>query len=75
MIRFGDYKKRIKKLNYKFTSNGLLHRYIWEKVNGYIPKGMVIHHIDGNHLNNNINNLECLTHLEHGQRHKQMRSI
>lgn len=33
------------------------HRVIWEMLNGPIPEGMEIDHIDTNKLNNNINNL------------------
>ena len=47
----------------------LLHRDIWIKAYGPIPDGMHIHHIDGDWLNNDISNLECLTPKEHGERH------
>lgn len=48
----------------------LLHRYTWEKLRGKIPDGYVVHHKDGNKLNNNIENLEPMewgahTALEH----------
>jgi hypothetical protein len=36
------------------------HRVIWEYVNGPIPEGMTINHIDGNKRNNKISNLECI---------------
>ena len=52
--------------------NGLrvrLHRYIWEKFNGKIPKGYDIHHIDKNKDNNNIENLQMLTIHEHQMIH------
>lgn len=75
MIRHGEYKKRIKKDNYRWTSGGSKHRQVWKESHGDIPKDMVIHHIDGNHLNNDINNLECLTHTQHAQRHMAMRLI
>jgi hypothetical protein len=48
-----------------------LHRYIWEKQNGEIPKGMHIHHKDGNSLNNTLGNLELVTTKEHNQAHYQ----
>ena len=39
--------------------------YIWETINGKIPKGMLIHHIDGDCLNDNISNLELMSRAEH----------
>src|SRR5699024_5430833 len=53
-----------------------LHRYVWEKYNGNVPKGFHIHHIDGNFSNNDISNLECKersTHLSDHQIHKSER--
>jgi hypothetical protein len=43
------------------------HRLVWEAVNGPIPDGWDIHHIDGDTYNNDIDNLECLTHAAHAQ--------
>lgn len=48
-----------------------LHRYVWMKYNGPIPKGYVIHHRDENHWNYDISNLECLSRKEHYLRHKE----
>lgn len=42
-----------------------LHRYMWEKHHGKIPKGFEVHHIDENKDNNEINNLELLTKDKH----------
>ena len=50
----------------------LLHREIWKHFNGEIPKGYVIHHIDGDPSNNDIANLQCLTQSEHMKLHKTM---
>ncbi len=50
---------------YLSRGNRRLHRLIWQKVNGKIPKGFDIHHKDGNKLNNSIENLECIPHREH----------
>lgn len=47
----------------------LLHRAIWESVNGPIPDGHHIHHKDGNPLNNEISNLECITRSDHLREH------
>lgn len=46
-----------------------LHRLIWEKFNGPIPKGHHIHHKDRNKLNNSIDNLECMSHADHLRLH------
>ncbi len=48
---------------------GLMHRYVWEKENGEIPKGWDIHHIDGKKSNNSVNNLECLPKAEHTRKY------
>lgn len=47
-----------------------LHRLIYEEKFGKIPDGYHIHHKDGNKLNNNIDNLECLSPSNHGKSHK-----
>jgi len=42
------------------------HRKIYEQYHGIkIPEGMEIHHIDGIHTNNDINNLKLVTWQEH----------
>lgn len=41
------------------------YRKIWSNNNGPIPEGCEIHHIDGNHNNNHISNLQCVTLQEH----------
>ncbi len=50
--------------------SGNVHRKIWKKHNGDIPKGYHIHHIDGNPYNNDITNLICLPPSEHAEIHK-----
>jgi hypothetical protein len=49
------------------------HRILWEKHNGLIPKGMVVHHKDGNKLNNVIDNLELMTRKEHAHIHGKLK--
>ena len=60
-----------------FKSNGThrkagvesLHREIYKDVYGSIPRGHVVHHKDGNPLNNSPENLEAITQKEHVQIH------
>ncbi len=54
---------------WKNGKNLKYHRWIWEELNGKIPENYVIHHIDGDKLNNNIQNLEMMTMSEHTKRH------
>lgn len=46
-----------------------LHRLIFEAHYGKIPKGIVIHHLDENPLNNHINNLKAVPLSEHTSMH------
>lgn len=43
------------------------HRVVWNLFNGEIPKGLVIDHIDGNPLNNNIKNLRVVSQAENNR--------
>jgi len=51
------------------------HHYIWEQHNGPVPKGMCIHHIDQNKLNNKIENLRLMTISDHHKLHYAERII
>ena len=44
-------------------------RLVWLVFNGPVPKGYVIHHIDHNKLNDNLNNLMLMTIAEHIRHH------
>src|SRR5262245_616834 len=51
---------------------GILHRIhvlVYEAAHGKVPKGYVVHHIDGNKHNNNLRNLERLEWGEHSAIH------
>lgn len=45
------------------------HRMVWEKYFGPIPAGCVIHHKDGNKLNNDIKNLQLMPKPQHAREH------
>jgi len=49
------------------------HRHVWMKHNGPIPEGHVIHHINENHRDNRIENLQLLTFQEHMTIHKELK--
>lgn len=66
--RYVRYGSRSEEVYYRHHTQ-YLHRYVWEKHNGPIPKGYQIHHKDGDPLNNDISNLECLSVAEHRSQH------
>jgi len=76
-------KKGVKYFNRRISSDGYWqvyvplsgwkkeHIYLWELKNGGVKKGYELHHIDGDKLNNNLNNLVTLTKQEHLKLHNQ----
>lgn len=46
-----------------------LHASIYEAEHGPVPKGMQVHHIDGDYTNNALSNLEALTPEQHRRVH------
>jgi len=67
---------RINELGYSqiyipLTGYIFYHRYVWEKKNGPIPTGYIIHHIDKDVSNNKIENLKCMDSLSHQRLHKE----
>ncbi len=49
--------------------NILLHRYVWEKHHGKIPKGYQIHHKNKDQLDYSLENLELISEKEHHKHH------
>lgn len=64
---------RVKCENHPNCSNTgyvLEHRLVMEKKIGrYLARDELVHHIDGNRENNNINNLEICSHQQHDKEH------
>ena len=48
----------------------LLARHVFELENGPIPRGMGIHHKDGNKLNDRLDNFELVNKAEHLDKHR-----
>ena len=48
-----------------------LHRYVWEKEVGTIPKGCHVHHVNGDKSDNRIENLSIMTPSGHERMHGQ----
>jgi hypothetical protein len=48
-------------------------RWLWEKEVGPIPKGMVVHHINGDKLDDRIDNYKLMTNSAHVKLHNRSR--
>jgi predicted DNA-binding protein YlxM (UPF0122 family) len=67
-IFHGDRKYTLRNTGYyadTLDERQLLHRVVWEEVNGLIQEGYDIHHIDGDRSNSQLKNLELISHSEH----------
>ena len=66
--RTDDCGKTYRYIKIKDAHWELYHRYIWEQVNGKIPKGHVVTFIDGNTMNCVIENLKLITRAQNAVR-------
>lgn len=64
--------KHTRKRSWKDSTYRSEARKIWLQHYLSIPKDFIIHHIDGNPLNNNILNLEAVSYAQHGRRHSEL---
>ena len=55
-----------------YVHGDFLHRCVWEYHHGTIPENYHIHHKDFDKDNNNIENLQLLTEIEHHQLHREL---
>lgn len=74
--RYPESSRRNDRLYYKPASHYFeggweqyLHRQVWRDANGPIPSGCHIHHVDGDTLNNDLANLQCMTSKQHSKHH------
>ena len=55
---------------YMQLNGQMVHRVVWESHNGRIPDGYLVHHTNGDRLDNRIENLGMMTLAEHCRLHK-----
>ena len=68
----GHWYKRNESGHYRGYHGKYIHQAVWEHFNGKIPKGYIIHHIDGDKSNNDISNLQLMIQSEHIKLHQSL---
>lgn len=76
----GAYFRRDKKTGYYLSTKKIkrgkrvrLHIYVWETINGPLPTGWHVHHIDFDKSNNEPENLAAMPEFDHLSLHAQMK--
>jgi len=76
----GYFNRRIDKRGYwliYLSGRGWMkeHHYLWKKAGRNIPQGYVLHHKNGDRLDNRLENFELMTKSEHSKHHYNLREI
>lgn len=72
---FGVGKKNSRWTGGSKSTDGRHAREAWRKCHGRsVPKGMIVHHKDGNPENNSCKNLTLQSQAEHNEEHKEGKS-
>jgi DNA-directed RNA polymerase sigma subunit (sigma70/sigma32) len=76
-VTFDGFKYTLRNTGYYGKTTGertLLHRDMWESVNGKIPENHDIHHRDFNKQNNSMSNFELISKSEHASKYAHRRN-
>lgn len=63
-------KRRWIKVSNKSPRWKIYSQWLWEKKRGKIPPGLIVHHLDGNSMNDRIKNYGLVTRAQHIDHHR-----